>query len=149
MWEFYEYFHTSGFYAIREVADSIGLIYYEYEPGITYILDGGIINGAHLGTTTGVRIVNNDYPCEYKLIQNYPNPFNPTTKISYEVPKRTFVRLQIFNILGQLIQTLVDEEKQPGTFNVSWNAGNVPNGVYFYRINAGNFVDTKKMVVIR
>ncbi len=112
---------------------------------------GNTVQPYFASITTGVTSVQSrqELPNQFKLIQNYPNPFNPSTKISYEVPKRTFVRLQIFNILGQLVQTLVDEEKQPGAFNVSWNAGNVPSGVYFYRINAGSFVDTKKMVVIR
>lgn len=97
---------------------------------------------------TGVK-ENPQKPNSFFLGQNYPDPFNPATKISYGVSKRSYVRLQIFNVLGQLVQTLVDGEMEPGNFTVPWDAGNVPSGVYFYRIVAGSFVETKKMVVIR
>ena len=75
---------------------------------------------------------------------------NPTTtSISFTIPKHTHVRLQVFNVLGQLIYTLTDEDKEPGTYAVTWDAGDRPSGLYFYRMAAGEFVETKKMMVIR
>ena len=83
------------------------------------------------------------------LSQNYPDPFNPTTQIFYGVARRAFVNIQIFNVLGQSVKTLVNEVKEPGTFTAVWNAEENTSGVYFYRIIAGSFVKTRKMVVIR
>jgi hypothetical protein len=85
----------------------------------------------------------------FAVHQNYPNPFNPSTQITFSVPKATDVTLKIYDILGQEIATVVNERKQPGEYNVTWNAEGVPSGVYFYRIVAGEFIETKKMVLIR
>jgi hypothetical protein len=84
-----------------------------------------------------------------RLDQNYPNPFNPSTSISFSLPKRTHVRLEVFNVLGQLVQSLVNVEKQPGTYNVTWDARNRPSGVYFYRMIAGEFRETRKAILTR
>jgi hypothetical protein len=73
-------------------------------------------------------------PTEYALIQNFPNPFNPSTKISYALPSAAMVELKIYNILGQLIITLVNEEKPAGFYEVDFNAADLPSGVYMYRI---------------
>ena len=93
-------------------------------------------------------------PSSYVLYQNYPNPFNPSTTIRYEIPQRGRVEIHIYNILGQQIGTLVDEEKDPGWYTVLWNGRNdeglqVGSGVYFYRIRTGNFVGTKKLMLLR
>lgn len=90
-----------------------------------------------------------DLPREFSLGQNYPNPFNPSTSISYSIPKQTHVRLQIFNPLGQLITTLVDQDKPPGTYTAKWDASTQPSGLYFYRLSAGELVQTKKAILIR
>ena len=92
---------------------------------------------------------NNSIPAEYALHQNYPNPFNPSTSISYSIPKQAHVRLQIFNPLGQLIATLVDQDKPPGTYTVIWDAGTRSSGLYFYRIAAGEFVQTRKALFLK
>ena len=84
----------------------------------------------------------------FSLVQNYPNPFNPSTIISYSLPKTASVSLRIFNALGQEVAMLVNEQKPPGYYQVQWNA-NVPSGVYFYRLQAGEFVETKKMMLIK
>jgi hypothetical protein len=86
---------------------------------------------------------------EYYLKQNYPNPFNSTTTINYSVAKRSVVSIKIFDILGREIQTLVDEEKSPGNYNVKFNGNNLPSGVYFYRLRAGAFSETKKLILLK
>lgn len=88
-------------------------------------------------------------PLTYKLEQNYPNPFNPSTSIQYEVSSRQFVSLKIYDILGNEIETLVSEEKPAGTYEVTWNAASLPSGVYFYKLQAGNFVETRKMLLLK
>jgi hypothetical protein len=86
---------------------------------------------------------------EYRLTQNYPNPFNPTTKIKFTIPERSFVTLKIYDVLGNEIATLVNEEKLVGSYEIEFNATNLPSGIYFYRLQAGNFVVAKKMVVLK
>ena len=85
----------------------------------------------------------------FELSQNYPNPFNPSTKISYSLPTKSKVKLQIFNILGQLVATLVDKTKSAGFYQLEWNAGNLASGVYLYRINAESVGDAKQFNSIR
>jgi hypothetical protein len=88
-------------------------------------------------------------PREYGLSQNYPNPFNPSTTIQYDLPKSAMVSLTIYNTLGQLVISLVNEQKGPGSYQIQWNALDVPSGIYFYRLQAGQFVETKKMILLR
>ncbi|GEM_PF-3652573 len=88
-------------------------------------------------------------PTEFSFEQNYPNPFNPTTEISFAVPEPSFVSLSVFNSVGQEIATLVNEHKGIGNYTVTWNASNLPSGVYFYKITAGKFSDTKKMMLTK
>jgi hypothetical protein len=88
-------------------------------------------------------------PQKFALYQNYPNPFNPTTTISYDLPERAHVKLTVYNILGQEVATLVNAEQEPGRYNVNFNASDLPSGVYFYRLEAGNFIEQKKMILIK
>ncbi len=88
-------------------------------------------------------------PNDFRLFQNFPNPFNPSTTISFTLPKSAFVTIKIYNVLGQLINTLVNERRAPGTYNVQFDATNVPSGVYYYRLSAGEYVQTRKMLVLR
>ncbi len=81
--------------------------------------------------------------------QNYPNPFNPTTVISYSVPTSCQVRLTVLDILGREIVELVNEQKFAGTYEVKFTASNLPSGIYFYRLTAGSFSETKKMILIK
>jgi predicted GH43/DUF377 family glycosyl hydrolase len=97
---------------------------------------------------TGIDEQQEGIPQELKLLQNYPNPFNPNTTISYSLSKWAFVSLKIFNALGQEVEELVNGERSPGSHLVQWSASNVPSGIYFYRLQAGEFVETKKMVVV-
>lgn len=86
---------------------------------------------------------------QWELTQNYPNPFNTTTTISYQLPKSSFVRLNIYDISGRLVDKLINEKKNAGYYSVEWNAENVCSGVYFYRIEAGNFVAVKKGLLVK
>ena len=88
-------------------------------------------------------------PQEMSLQQNYPNPFNPATTIRYELSKTTWVTLTIFDILGRNVITLVDKEQPAGYYSPQWDAANVPSGIYFYRLRAGTFSQTKKMAIIK
>jgi Secretion system C-terminal sorting domain len=90
-----------------------------------------------------------DLPAYFYLGQNYPNPFNPTTRITFQIPDVEFVSLKVFDMLGHEVGTLVDEQRQPGAYTVSWDARNLASGMYFYRLNAGSFSQTKKLVVLR
>ncbi|UCH66833.1 MAG: T9SS type A sorting domain-containing protein [Ignavibacterium sp.] len=90
----------------------------------------------------------------FKLFQNYPNPFNPTTKIKYSIPsvgayRNTPVQLKVYDLLGNEIATLVNEEKPAGTYDVEWDATGLPSGVYFYQLKTDRFVETKKMILIK
>jgi len=88
-------------------------------------------------------------PDGFKLSQNYPNPFNPSTTIHFELPKQSQVRLDLFNMLGQSVMQVLDEKRQAGVYDVQIRAGNLSSGMYFYRLTAGDFVQTKKMVLMK
>jgi len=88
-------------------------------------------------------------PQSFLLFQNYPNPFNPTTKINYELPITNYINLSIFNLLGELVTTLVDEKQNAGYHQVEWDASGFASGVYYYKLHAGEFVQVRKMVLIR
>lgn len=90
---------------------------------------------------------NSELPTSFGLNQNYPNPFNPTTMINYQIPKSAKVTLNIYDISGKLVTTLINGVQDAGKYSVEWKAGNNASGVYFYRINAGGFTDVKKMIL--
>lgn len=86
---------------------------------------------------------------KYFLEQNYPNPFNPGTKISFSIPSSDFVSLKVYDVIGKEVATLVDDVKSEGNYNVEFDASSLPSGIYFYKIRAGHFVETKKMVLLK
>jgi len=88
-------------------------------------------------------------PKAYALQQNYPNPFNPATTMSFAISHQSFVTLRVYDMLGEHVATLVNEVKQPGEYTVRWNAASLPSGVYFYRLQAGSFTETKKLVLLK
>jgi hypothetical protein len=88
-------------------------------------------------------------PLAFSSEQNFPNPFNPTTKINYHIPQLSFVTLNVYDVLGSEIATLVNEEKSVGSYEIEFNATVLPSGIYFYRLQAGSFVETKKMVLMK
>jgi len=98
---------------------------------------------------TGVNENTNYNPQIFRLEQNYPNPFNPSTRIRYEIPERSFVTLKVYDVLGNEIVTLVNEEKTAGSYEVKFNAANLPSAVYFYRLQTDSFVSSKKMLLLK
>jgi carboxypeptidase T len=98
---------------------------------------------------SGIRNLNNDIPKTFALEQNYPNPFNPSTHIKFQLPRAEFVTITIFDMLGKKVETLVSERKNAGYYDVSFDGTSLASGMYFYKIEAGNFTDTKKMILIK
>lgn len=98
----------------------------------------------------GVSDVNgNGLPKEYSLMQNFPNPFNPSTIIRFSIPERAFVSLRVYNVLGEVVANLLNENLDQGTYNINFNASNLTSGVYFYRIEANNFSQANKMLLVK
>ncbi len=130
------------------VTDSVGITHIGCfcDP---WILRGAVIDGVVYGVVGGVPATGDLLPGHFALAQNFPNPFNPSTSISFSIPTRSHIALAIYNMLGQQVARLVDEERMPGEYSVEWNPANVSSGVYFYRITAGAFSETKKMVLVR
>ncbi len=114
--------------------------------GITTNFDG-VIN--YNGVEVTSVLVSYSTPRQTNLEQNYPNPFNPSTKISFSIQKRNHVSLKIFDLLGREVATIVDEKKEAGSYTVEWNASKFSSGVYFYRLQAGEFDKTKTLILIK
>ncbi len=121
------------------------------------------VSGTNLFAATGlfvwrrplsemITLVDNpskDLPTHFSLNQNYPNPFNPSTTISFTLPSRSFVTLKIFDLLGREVAIIVSEEMSAGNYTRKWNAANMSSGIYFYRLQAGSFTETKKLVLLK
>jgi len=101
------------------------------------------------GPVNGLQAIGNEIPKEFKLIQNYPNPFNPNTRIRFDLPKNVNVKLTIYDMLGREIETIVNEHLNAGRYEVVFDASKYTSGVYYYRLNAGEFVETKKMILVK
>lgn len=114
---------------------------------VSYTYDGYLIR---LGPEKPVSIEKeNNLPNEYRLYQNYPNPFNPSTTVGYTIPTTGFVQLKVYNTLGQVVSTLINEHQISGKFSIQFNANYLPSGVYFYKLHAGEFSSVKKMILIK
>jgi hypothetical protein len=148
---------------IRGNPDSVSLkrAYYNYR-FVDEAGDNGIHNPRYtvwllqltLNQLTGVEFMSGEVPVQFELGQNYPNPFNPTTEISFALPKAGPVRLEVYDLTGRVVATLVNQDLQAGTHKVMWNARgadgtSLASGVYLYRITASDFVATKKMVLLK
>jgi len=93
--------------------------------------------------------VNENIPADFSLEQNYPNPFNPTTTIKYSLPEKEFVTLKIFDVMGNEVNTVVNEEKLAGTYSVEYSASGLASGIYFYQFTTAKYTDTKKFVILK
>ncbi len=100
-------------------------------------------------TTTDIRGNNKPFPTGFGLCQNYPNPFNPNTNINYTIPNSNFVSITVYDVLGNKIETLVNEYKSAGSYQTRFNGENFSSGIYFYRLQAGNYIETKKMILLQ
>jgi len=121
-------------------------IWGNWEVGRTYYIDSLFIQ-IQKGNPNSVA----DYKrfFNYDLQQNYPNPFNSTTIINYQIPELSFVTLKVYDVLGKEVARLVNEEKPAGGYSIDFNASNFPSGIYFYQLKAGNFIQTRKMILLR
>ncbi len=143
----------------RELTRDFGFTYLHTfgHTNYTYTsLVGCVINGALFGDTNlvGLNQISTEIPHEYSLSQNYPNPFNPMTKLKFDVMSNvkgqmSNVRLTVFDVLGKLVEVLVDGQLSPGTYEVDFDGSNLPSGVYYYILEAEDFSMTKKMVLIK
>jgi hypothetical protein len=112
---------------------------------------GAIIKTYTGGLLTGISKKEN-LPSAYSLYQNHPNPFNPKTIIKFDIPEDTYAKLTVFDILGNEVEVLVNPATaglKPGTYEIEWNAGDYPSGIYFYKLEAPGFTETKKMILIK
>jgi len=99
--------------------------------------------------TVGVENINSEIPSDYKLEQNYPNPFNPSTTIEFSIPKQSYVKVEVFNTLGEKVSALVSEELSAGNYKYDWNAENLSSGIYYYTLTASGFTQTRKLVLLK
>ena len=121
---------------------------------LSYELLAGTRDGEVAVFSGGTDFVTNteltqEFPTSYSLSQNYPNPFNPSTKIEFKIPQAGLVNLKIYDLLGREISTLLNEEMQPGNHTIDFDASTLASGIYFYTLNAGDFVSTKKMILLK
>jgi hypothetical protein len=97
----------------------------------------------------GIQPISTEIPEKFDLRQNYPNPFNPVTNIEFSIAKTSNVNLVVYNTLGQVVSELVNQELKPGIYKYDFNASNLPSGTYLYRLTAGTFVKTNKMILVK
>ncbi|MEE9432207.1 MAG: T9SS type A sorting domain-containing protein [Melioribacteraceae bacterium] len=146
IWESISFMEGSG--------NSNSIKYYEYKDSpkstgkYSYRLKQIDIDGTFIYSQI-LEVEFEKLPIEFSLGQNYPNPFNPTTVISYSIPTTSNVSITVFDLLGNEIATLVNENKQAGKHKVNFNASQLSNGVYFYKLEAENFIDMKKMILLK
>ncbi len=126
-------------------------IYIAWREIVTDNLTYGAAISLDLVSFTGniIGIKNNEMPVKYELSQNYPNPFNPSTTINYSIKQSGLVTLKVYDVLGKEVETLVNEVKSSGSYNVNFDGTNLSNGVYFYKIEVGDFAAIKKMILLK
>jgi hypothetical protein len=124
---------------------------YEYETRTVTINNQNLTENFYLDTfnVIGITSINSNVPKEYSLKQNYPNPFNPVTNIEFSVPKAGLIKISVYDILGKEIGVLVNERLSAGSYKVDFIASSLPSGVYFYRLQTSEFIETKKMILVK
>jgi len=149
------YSHSYHIYNINNdfvLSEGIGFTYqYSFDHpwnNFKYQLSAAQIDSVQYGDFVST-VEQANQPKSFKVDQNYPNPFNPTTTISYELPQQSDVQITIYNLLGKQVTTLLSETQDAGLQSIQWNATNVPSGMYFYQIRAGDYVQTRKMVLLK
>ncbi|HSD62324.1 MAG TPA: M1 family aminopeptidase [Ignavibacteriaceae bacterium] len=137
---------------MNDVNSQVFTFNFNREPSnVTFDPDNNIVlKTATLTEITPVSVEQNDLkPDHYHLAQNYPNPFNPSTTIEYSIPNGGIVKIMIFNILGEEIRTLENGYKEAGVYKINFNASDLPSGIYYYRIESGNFISVRKMILLK
>ena len=144
--KWYDFFSGDSF-NVSNTQDLINL-----QPGEFFIYSTKKLPTPEPGILTSIHDFNtndNSVPIVFNLDQNYPNPFNPTTSIKYSVPSSEHVSLKVFDILGREIAVLVNEQKSAGIYTINFDASDLSSGVYFYRLNSGNNIQIKKMLLVK
>lgn len=142
-------------YEYVSYTDSIGwnalhaLTWHDWTNLSRYLVGCIIDNQIYGRTITDVNLDIKNIQNYYELYQNFPNPFNPNTTIKYSIPVSTQVSLKVFDIIGSEVATLVNEQQEAGTFSINFDASKLTSGIYFYQIKAGNFIETKKFILIK
>jgi hypothetical protein len=139
----YDFFSGDSIF-VTNVNDFISLA-----PGEFHIYSTVKLPTPEEGILSDVEFFNDGVIEDFNLEQNYPNPFNPTTTITFAVAKTSNVKLTVYDILGNEISKLIDEELSPGSYQINFNAAALTSGVYFYRINAEDYVSVKKMLLLK
>jgi Secretion system C-terminal sorting domain/Photosynthesis system II assembly factor YCF48 len=130
---------SNGFESITMINENIGWMVGDF--GVVYkTINGGVV---------AIKDTDKRIPEGFTLDQGYPNPFNPTTWITYSLPASNQVTLKVFNITGQVVATLVNERQEAGTHEVTFEAGELPGGIYFYKLTSGSFSQTRKMLMVK
>jgi hypothetical protein len=167
VWQLREITAQSGYNSQNSINAEIGLgnsaavdsMVIKWPSGITDVYTNLSVNKFYIATegqniVIGLKSGSQEIPEKYTLYQNYPNPFNPETKIKFDIhsnlnSKKTNVKLVIYNVLGKEIAYLVNEELNPGSYEIQWNASNYPSGVYYYRLVTEGYTETKKMMLLK
>ncbi len=119
-----------------------------YQTTLSGVQDA-FVTKLNISNATFVQSNSSSVPNKFELMQNYPNPFNPSTVINYQLPVNSFVTLKVYDVLGREVKMLVNERENVGSHSVTFNASNLPSGVYFYRLQAGTYSETKKLLLLK
>ena len=147
-------FISSSLYSQSSIVYDAGTII-DIGSGSDVCADTIIINGTQTGVGTfcnapvAVESDSISIPDKFELSQNYPNPFNPSTAIRYQLPMTSHISLKVYDVLGNEVLTLIDQEKPAGSYEAEIDASQLSSGVYLYKIQAGSFVETKKMILLK
>jgi hypothetical protein len=149
----YREFIVNIYYTDAQTPDTawIAIVLANSTTGRTHIGSTFWVDDLSFGSagTTDVKELGNSMPAAFVLNQNYPNPFNPSTKIQFEIPEAGFVSLKVYNLLGQEVAALVNDRLEAGRYRAEFDASNLPSGTYLYRLQAGDFLETRKMIVLK
>ena len=139
-------FHQGSGSEFSYIVTTAGMYNYQCD----FHFSAGMMGSFSASITTGIKHNQTTFrPGTFQLEQNFPNPFNPSTIISFDIPFQAFVSISVYNLIGQKVETLVNENMAAGSYSKSWNATSMPSGVYIYRLQAGTLLATKKLVLLK
>ena len=134
-----------------KIMSAIGQSFIGQTKGSNNIIESGfLVDSLFFNYITGIKDNKGPtLPSSYELSQNYPNPFNPTTTIQYALPVQLYVRLVVYNTIGQQVEIIVNKQEDPGYHKVVFSGSNLASGIYFYRLQAGDYIKTKKLILLK